>query len=704
MNQDLLTKLLATENLLITRENVRTASFNIVTRNLRLPIRLNLSETEEFMMSIHEVGHALYTDKSYLDHCNGEQNRKHFHSYMNVLEDVRIERLMKDYYPGVRKDFFSGYKALNERDFFGVSNLNLKTLSLIDRINLYFKVGFKSGVTFNKEERIFLTRAERTSSIDDVYALAVDVYDYTVEKNKERDSMTGENDIDDYEFNAELEEEDTDEYEDGEADGDEDGEADGETDGEAATDDYLNGTSGGQSNNSNNDSASESITQRNFDNSMELHTEDPNKNICYVIPGVSGITIETPVEEVIEEINSALADALPDYVHNRFNNPTSESKWEKFRTNNNKSVSHLVKEFEIRKAARRYSRTQVSSSGALNMRKIHSYRTSGDIFAKMESILDEKDHSFLMLLDWSGSMSNHFSDSVGQVITLASFCRRVKIPFKVVAFREPSLSLSDQKGENLPPTHKSHKFDGINGVSSVNNVELVTLLDSSMNSKDFDLVTKFMYTGYLTCINRFDLTSTPLIQALSWTYNYLPKFQKEVATEKTTLIVVTDGEANRATIVDKDKFRISMYDRSVNCFIRCKYTGRIYSYSTQSASEQMNTIMNMINNAFPSVSRVGFFITSLRRKSIDNFNRIYGWNIHNATILNDMRKNNFCEYPTKMYDKLFVIPSSVTSMEVDFGDINGKMTPSQISRKMSSAINGTINSRVVLTKFVETIA
>ena len=41
-------------------------------------------------------------------------------AFVNVLEDARIERMMKVTYPGLRKSFFVGYKELWDDDFFGV--------------------------------------------------------------------------------------------------------------------------------------------------------------------------------------------------------------------------------------------------------------------------------------------------------------------------------------------------------------------------------------------------------------------------------------------------------------------------------------------------------------------------------------------------------------------------------------------------------
>ena len=130
-----LAKLLATENLTVEHTKCETASFDVKNRVLSLPLWI-ASESVYDMLVGHEVGHALYTPaEEWTDMLNVPQ------SYVNILEDVRIEKAMKEKFPGLRKDFFQGYKELNEKDFFGIEILDLEKLKLIDRINLHYKVG-----------------------------------------------------------------------------------------------------------------------------------------------------------------------------------------------------------------------------------------------------------------------------------------------------------------------------------------------------------------------------------------------------------------------------------------------------------------------------------------------------------------------------------------------------------------------------------
>ena len=150
-------KLLATENISVIRARVSTASFDIKNRVLTLPQWKDMSPLVEGMLIGHEVGHALYTTDDYLTPIQEDGKLR---GYLNILEDVRIEKLMKRKYPGIRKTMNLGYQELNDKDFFGVKKVpDLSTLSLIDRINLYFKAGYQCGVKFTPEEKLLVAPA-----------------------------------------------------------------------------------------------------------------------------------------------------------------------------------------------------------------------------------------------------------------------------------------------------------------------------------------------------------------------------------------------------------------------------------------------------------------------------------------------------------------------------------------------------------------
>ena len=169
-----LAKLLATEDLVVEHKKVETACFNVQTRVLTLPMWENASSVVYDMLVGHEVGHALYTPNEdwFLEHKIPPQ-------LVNVVEDARIEKLMKRRYPGLAKTFYNGYGQLSEQDFFQLENEDISKMNLADKINLYFKIGNFVDVPFDSfEESVLVQKVADTETFQDVLQVAAEIYQY----------------------------------------------------------------------------------------------------------------------------------------------------------------------------------------------------------------------------------------------------------------------------------------------------------------------------------------------------------------------------------------------------------------------------------------------------------------------------------------------------------------------------------------------
>ena len=59
-------------------------------------------------------------------------------SLVNIVEDARIEKLMKRKYPGLSKTFYRGYAELADEDFFSIADEDISGMNLADRVSKPF--------------------------------------------------------------------------------------------------------------------------------------------------------------------------------------------------------------------------------------------------------------------------------------------------------------------------------------------------------------------------------------------------------------------------------------------------------------------------------------------------------------------------------------------------------------------------------------
>ena len=138
-NKSVLAKLLAKEDITIVHDpKMPTAAFDVKNRNLYLPVFKKMSSDLYDLFIGHEVGHAHFTpEEGWHDAVCDNPSLKGFY---NVIEDARIERKIKEMYPGLSSNFYKGYKELFDKDFFVIADKDVNKLPLVDRINIHFKL------------------------------------------------------------------------------------------------------------------------------------------------------------------------------------------------------------------------------------------------------------------------------------------------------------------------------------------------------------------------------------------------------------------------------------------------------------------------------------------------------------------------------------------------------------------------------------
>ena len=591
-----LVKLLAEEDVTVTYQKAHTASFNPVTRQVILPIWKDKSESVMDMMSLHEVGHALYTPVSLLQ--DGEKKQVK-HSFLNVLEDVRIEKMIQDKYLGSRKVFKTAYTELLEKDFFGINGKDLSKLNLIDRINMHYKN--VPNVPFDNDELEWVDKANETKTSNDVLNLAIELQEWMKTNQKETESddmfkldiaMPDEKSEDTNGENSDSDDSDSSEDSDQESEDTGSGNADS-----------SNKTDDSDSDDSENSKSSESIesddkqgqktkgfskgtggedfdgiTATTDDNYQKKQYESVDKNIT----GVEYLNIpKIDLKEIIidyKQVNKELTEHYSQKVQGRQENQKFMDYIKKdivgFKKEQSQTISYMVKEFEMRKSADLYKRSTVAKTGQLNMNTLHSYSYNEDIFLKMNVEPGATNHGLVMFVDWSGSMHENFHNTIKQTLNLVWFCERVNIPFEVYGFTNGYGRSREDSNKHIH-AQKRKQDDMI-----INELTLLNMLSSRANKKDMQegLVNIWAYShyygeqndqtrmpkdkyGYTTMYpiypaSDYQLYSTPLNHSIVAAMDLVPKFKKDNGLQKVHTVFLTDGSSNNIDY----KYEFTMQD------------------------------------------------------------------------------------------------------------------------------------------------
>ena len=710
-------KLLANEDISVIRARVSTASFDIKNRVLTLPQWKDLTPMVEGMLIGHEVGHALYTTDDYLEPLKINYKLK---SYLNILEDVRIEKLMKRKYPGIRKTMNMGYKELNDKDFFGVNKVqDFNTLNLIDRINLYFKAGFQCGVKFDSEEKQFVVRAERTETVDEVVALGQEIYDYSLDKAIERKKHaleTNPTDLEDLEDDVEDEEED-------DLDNDDlfDSSDVEEDEGELLEDDEGD------------------VRQ------WQAGRSQPQKTIDEKIEEEAEKEIEAKTDHVFEEKLRELADDGTEYRYwklderdpivnpvvgyktilkeiegvEEYINASNRKEIDKFKVDSSRVVNYLIKEFEMRKSATMYKRAQTSKIGSLDMKKIWGYQLNDDLFKRVTVVQKGKNHGMIFLMDWSGSMDGVIDDTVKQVINLAMFCQRAQIPYQVFAFTTQYDLLTGEydSGKLVAKKQEFYSTEGLLGNAVNGNFALLEFFSHKMSNVEFNLMVRRLFnTRYLNYCNGYSMGGTPLNEALSYMVDYLPKFMRSHGVEKMSLITLTDGEGgslvtSSGRYLDNDRFdSVDGHYKKIKIknFLKDPKTKKDYAVD-RSGTTQTEAILRLIKDRY-DVNSVGFFVCRNGRRELSAavHNNLAGFTGNTDIMVEDMRKefreNGFASIKNTGRDDLFVVPQNKLTFEDADIVVEEKQSARQIARMFTKQMSGQRTSRVLLNQFIGYVA
>lgn len=422
-SKSLLARLLAEENITVQHKNIPTAYFDTKQRILACPVFKDMSADLYDLLMGHEVGHALFTPAEGW-HNAVTDAKPGFKTFLNVVEDARIERKIKDKFPGIRPSFFRGYKELDARDFFGLKKVpDVNALALIDRINLHFKLGVLSGIFFSAEEQPYVDMVSDCETWEDVVEVATVLYRLAKQEQRKQEQQEREGSSVSQEGREASEDQTSDEeIESGEEESDE------------STDDYASDSSDEEEYD-----ATGSVDDGEYEDFDFSDFADPVSQTDKVFREreqtlldencIPTVYVDLPTYDMTDRIAGYKEVYANMHREEYFGQQKEVYPLKDFYSKNLRYINGLVQEFELRKNAKQLARASISKTGELDMTKIAKYKFTDDMFKRVTQVPQGKNHGMLMFLDLSGSMNRNMRDTLEQIMVLAVFCRKVNIPF-----------------------------------------------------------------------------------------------------------------------------------------------------------------------------------------------------------------------------------------------------------------------------------
>lgn len=801
-SQKQLARLLAKENIHIRVGNYSTAFFEPKTRVLGLP-SWNVSDKNVADLLVgHEVGHALFTPVNGIAEFQSRFPDAPF-DVCNIVEDIRIERMILDSYPGLITPFRNGYSYFLEKDFFKIAERDINKMDFLDRLNLKGKLRDLINIEFSIAELSIYKRCLKAETWQDVLNICADIIkmnkkrannaaspgtkqqdqqkspqlpsaeqskhdevdgdDDTIDLSKQQvpsedgdstsegESKTSSNDdkqtAEDAKENPETASDDesseseqasSEKYEDSSEqtsseeseESEESSEKESETKQESSSDEKdesdskqnQNDTECQNDSNTGEISNFKSETQRAFDSNLnDLHANCDFSSI--------NNPIKSDFEKCIVDINT-VREGRKKYL-SRYNDimtcDSFNESWLTFKASSKNIIASYTREFERKKSAYQYSRATQSTTGRINVNKLHAYRYDDQIFKSITNLADAKSHGMVFFLDYSQSMCSVIGSVVKQLLQLVWFCKAVNIPFVVYSFTSPTPDQCVKESDLILRPGENIDFRGAN---------VAEILNSNLSKNEFEMACKEIYFNTVCCnlYNGFRsvyeyMSGTPLFEMIIIGAHLVREFQEKTRVQKVNTIFLTDGDGGPLVVAEAgvDRNFIKSSTPQTSTMKIWKWNKHVYQFTRRESYVSNYTALIKDFKAITRSNVICFFvptggksdmigkctnayITSEAYPAIDN------WTKGHEIYANEMKKNKNEKYVYISggfgFDGYFVMKNTQNMNLEDDSEFvvpsNVKLDSTAGRRNFAKAFtNHTVSkndSRVFLNKFFDLIA
>ena len=406
----------------------------------------------------------------------------------------------------------------------------------------------------------------------------------------------------------------------------------------------------------------------------------------------------------------------------------------KFKSTNDKMVSYMVKEFEMKKAADIHRRAYNSKKGTLDMNKIHAYKYSENLFQQITNLPEGKNHGMVMFIDWSGSMHNYMKETIEQLINLTMFCSKVQIPFEVYAFSD---HYRDWKNEDNKKVNEEYRLRPYNETAlgkkvanyKKNNIvvssgfRLMNIFSSRMRNRELNnAYQNFLMIAegfsnryhhyyssdyrYFGMPDNFSLGGTPLNDTIVVAKTVIEEFKMKSRAQIINAIFLTDGQSNQQNEYLNSSNEVERFNR-YSVHIDDPVTRmRVFPEDVKKSNHKVTSLLLLALKRSLGINLLGFFLTSgSGRRNMGNLTYAmsrYPTDEDTAKF----RKEKFLIETDTAYDELYII--NTKGLEIDEVDhmnsVQVGSSKAEIRKALKKNTKGKLQNRILLNAFIEKVA
>ena len=742
-SDDLLARLAAQESIHVQHDpNASTASFDLRSRTLVMPVWEDMTRDIRHMLTFHEIAHALYTPfDEWRNAC--DEHGSSLRVYCNIVEDARIERMIKAKFPGARRDFLDGYRKLHARDLFEIADKDIASLSIGDRINLHYKIGFVETIPFAADEQIWIDRIDAAKTFADVIEIAIDLRDAmkdenpdTGDENEQGDTGNGGVETPDAKdtnedgpkgngtMSADSDEDGTEEGENGEGgsgdatdDTDSDETGNGEGDDESTDSDEGSESGAGMDDDTDDGESAESevvstagagegdsniTTQEAFDRNLANDAGDERSD-RYIYRDLPEANLDTCIVDYTR-CHKRLADMFAGWTNHH---PDQVSSFMReagaFINGSAKTVNQMAQAFEMKKRAEVDRQTKISSTGELNMEELVNYRFSEDIFLRAEETPNGKNHGLIIMVDWSGSMCECMEQTIQQMVQLVLFCKKVNIPFEVYAFTNNDFDAKDYRNRDTESMESRWDTDEIFG----DNFNLLNLMSSRMNTLQYKAGLKHMmmlceymrYGNGIPTDYAFGLSGTPLDEAIACLNKIVPAFRAKNDLNIVNVTILTDGCSNGQNWGSDSEGNWG------TPILRNNRNGATYAADSSWGSMTENLLNYTRDETGANI--IGIFLeTGADKRVVASLEHRYEdiRKIGYDAALAQWKSNGFLSATAGGYDEYFIMKATKRVEQIGLEDLDENASMTKIKNTFLKGAKNSKSSRVMLNQIMDHLA